>query len=89
MGGDSGKRLPPFFLYVLKPRGTKDDKFKRKSREAFDRALSFGVNPYVHRVAASEHYNDSLMTIKESWTVRDLVHSLAWIDAIMAASEVD
>jgi len=29
------------------------------------------------------------MTIKESWTVRDLVHSLAWIDAIMAASEVD
>lgn len=46
-----------------------------------------GADPYIHRVASSQHYSDPLVVIRDQWTTGDLAHALAWLDAIAEASD--
>jgi len=91
MEGDPGQRFFRLLGYLLAPAPPrKKDKHFRKSKKAFDHAITKGgVNPLIHRVAASEHYSDSLVDIKTRWTCGDLADALWWLDAIGRASEVD
>lgn len=75
--------------YLLTPeeRAPKRDRYYIKAERAFRRARKAGVDPLIHRIAASTHYSDRLIDIQQQWTAGDIADAHRWLDAIAEASE--